>query len=298
LAIVSIGVLLFRWRQQSRARLAVGAASVAMLVGYIAVILRHPIVARVPDLGALFAITGTWTVSELVRLIRADIAFKGAPSGSRIQLGRQARWVRAAVVGAVTGAAVTAVLFSAWKLGNVGEQVDKTDVLRGVRKAEENLADMVRRGTIWPWEDFWPTSGVMPDAIRYLNACTAPSDEVLVTWNAPEYYFFARRKFGSGLALFLPPRAFTTARDQQRMLSRLRHQHVPVVMINETRREEFSRAYPLIEAYLQTFYEPIGQFTIYDGSRISIAVRHDERGAGSWGGEGWPCGFDARRAHS
>ena len=105
-------------------------------------------------------------------------------------------------------------------------------------------------GTVWPWERFWP-AGELPTAVRYLNACTAPDAAVLLTWAAPEYYYFARRRFGAGHALFLPPDAFTTPHDQEWMLERIRHERIPVVLFNESRNDEFAKAYPEVERYLR-----------------------------------------------
>ena len=62
----------------------------------------------------------------------------------------------------------------------------------------------------------------LPDAVRYLNSCTTPDEAVLLTWAAPEYYYFAKRRFGAGHALFLPPDAFTGLDDQRLMLARMR----------------------------------------------------------------------------
>jgi hypothetical protein len=150
-------------------------------------------------------------------------------------------------------------------------------------------------GTEWPWERFWP-AGELPEAVRYLNACTSPDDAVLLTWAAPEYYFFAKRRFGAGHALFLPPDAFATPHDQDRMLARMRGQRLPIVLINETRRKEFADTYGEVDRYLQQEYVAAGHFPIREGSEVTIAVRRDLKPARVYGAERWPCGFDNRAA--
>jgi hypothetical protein len=112
---------------------------------------------------------------------------------------------------------------------------------------------------------------------------------VLLTWSAPEYYYFSQRGFGAGIALFLPPRAFTTAADQEKMQRRLDGQNVPLVLINETRRHEFAMAYPQVDRYLRERYVPDATFVVRDGSNITIAVRNDLAPSTSFEQSDWPC---------
>ena len=144
------------------------------------------------------------------------------------------------------------------------------------------LVGIKETGTEWPWTRFWP-AGELPDAVRYLNSCTTPDDAVLLTWAAPEYYYFAQRRFGAGHALFLPPDAFTGLDDQRLMLARMRAERIPIVLINETR-------------YLKQEYVPSGHFQIHEGSEVTIAIRRDLKAGRTYGAERWPCGFDNRAA--
>jgi hypothetical protein len=249
----------------------VAAAGVAMLLLYLAVVLRHPIDSRLPDIGALLAIMGGWVIAESAR--------RG-------------------VVSAATATTIVAVcLVNVWILGDVGARIKDTRVADGPGAMERTLEGVKQAGTAWPWERFWP-AGELPVAVRYLNACTTRDDAVLLTWAAPEYYFFSRRRFGAGHALFLPPDAFTTEHDQERMLAQIRRERIPVVLINETRREEFAKAYPAVEHYVADQYMPAGQFDIRDGSRITVAIGRRFKGSGTYEAKGWPCGFDNRAASS
>ena len=150
---------------------------------------------------------------------------------------------------------------------------------------------------MWPWERFWP-AGELPAAVRYLHACTTSRDAVLLTWAAPEYYYFAQRRFGAGHALFLPPDAFTTGHDQARMLERIRKDRIPVVLINEGRSDEFAKAYPEVDRYIRDAYVAAGTFKIRDGSLITVAIGRDLKSTGTYDPEGWPCGFERRAASS
>jgi hypothetical protein len=249
-------------------RPAIGAA-LAMLVLYLVVVLRHPIVSRIQDVAALLAIVGVWSVVESRR--------HGV-----------AAFVIAIAVGAVSIAGI-------WQLGSLTERLKDTRVADGLDTMKRTIEGVKDTGTRWPWERFWP-AGELPEAIRYLNACTSPDDAVLLTWAAPEYYFFAKRRFGAGHALFLPPDAFATPHDQDRMLARMRGQRLPIVLINETRRKEFADTYGEVDRYLQQEYVAAGHFPIREGSEVTIAVRRDLKPARVYGAERWPCGFDSRAA--
>ena len=87
----------------------------------------------------------------------------------------------------------------------------------------------------------------------YLARCTRPSDRLLLTWFAPEYYLFAGRPFAAGQSQFFR-QSFATDRDQAVMLARMRRQTVPFVLVNEAEQAEFSRAFPRLAAFLAEAY--------------------------------------------
>ena len=184
---------------------------------------------------------------------------------------------------------------SIWNLGSLTERLRDTRVADGVGVMWRTVEGVRETGTQWPWERFWP-AGELPEAVRYLNACTDPEEAVLLTWAAPEYYFFAKRRFAAGHALFLPPDAFTTPHDQELMLARMRRQRIPIVLINETRREEFANAYGEVDRYIRQEYVPSGRFKIREGSDVLIVLRRDLKPERTYGAERWPCGFENRAA--
>ena len=244
-------------------------AALAMSALYLLVVLRHPIVSRIQDVATLFAILGVWTIADAKR--EGKVAFA------------------AALLVCALGAA------SIWHLGNLTERVRDTRVADGPGVMQRTIQGIEETGTQWPWERYWP-AGELPEAIKYLNACTAPTDKVLLTWAAPEYYYFARRPFGAGHALFLPPDAFTNREDQELMLARMVRERIPVILINETRAKEFTDAYGQVDRYLRQAYVPAGHFQIRDGSEITIATRRDLKAERTYGADRWPCDFDSRAA--
>ena len=300
--VVAVALMLGRRSRHSPQQRAAAAAATAMLVAYIAVVLRHPLDARLPDLGAVLAIVLAWVLGEAVRIVTESFTAASvttsptAASLSRARLlqpGRR-RLVAPAAAAAAAIALVVVTSRSVSVLENTAEAFDNTGISGGWGDVRQTWTDLKERGTVWPWARFWPSRD-LPAAVRYLNACTEPSDAVLTTWPAPEYYFFVRRRFGAGHAEFLPPRAFATEEDQRQMLAWLEHQRVPIVLINESRREEFAAAFPRLDGYLRTHYAGAGRFAVYDGSEITVAARRDLRAIRSWGADGWPCGFESER---
>ena len=281
LLVVAALVLLVTRREPRTERNPVLGAGLMMLVLYLVVVLRHPIDSRIQDVDALMAIMGAWVVAETGR--------RAAAALSRRVLARLAT-ASTFLFALVVAAASTASL---WDLGNITLRIEETRVMDGLDLMKRTVQGVKETGTQWPWERFWP-AGALPDAVRYLNACTTPNDAVLLTWAAPEYYYFSQRRFGAGHALFLPPDAFTTAHDQALMLARLRKERVPIVLINETRREEFANAYRDVDTYLTQEYVRAGRFQIHDGSDVTIAIHRDLKADRAYGAEGWPCGFTGR----
>ena len=136
----------------------------------------------------------------------------------------------------------------------------------------------------------------MPDAVPYINACTEPGDALVLTWRAPEYNFFARRRFSAGHVEFLAPNAFATERDQAQMIGWLERDRIPLVLVNESQRADFVRAYPRVDAWIRDRYEPVGEYVIYEQSRVTIARRKGFAARTTWGASRWPCGFDLSRS--
>lgn len=274
LLVVLLAAIVWPRGGRTRQQLAVGAAAAAALAAYLPVILREPVGGRLTDLAAVFSLALAWLLSDILAIAR---------TAARTRLRHHALVAVAVVIGAAAGAGV-------WLLADVSEQIDNTGVYQGWRGLRENWADLKDRGTVWPWQRSWPTRE-MPSAVLYLHECTAPSDYLLLTWPAPEYYFFARRPFGAGHVEFLPPDAFTTPTDRAQMLERLSKQRIPIVLTNKDRLGEFTHAYPDVAAFLEGSYRPAGHFEIYDGSTIEISVRNDLEGRGTWGDQQWPCNF-------
>ena len=127
---------------------------------------------------------------------------------------------------------------------------------------------MLRQLGHTPQLDVWRSSQGLTNATRYVRDCTSPSDRLLVTWYAPEVYFFAERMFAGGQAYFYPG-FFTSLPDQRRVIDRLASESVPVVLTHSERYAAyFASEYPFVDAYLRREFRPAGSSTAM-GARVS-----------------------------
>jgi hypothetical protein len=266
--------LVARRRALEPADLGAAGATVALLAAFLPVILRHPVENRLGDTAVVFSLAWAWILGQ-------------ASSVGRLAW-REGRRGRATVLLLVALTAATATIGNVWAFGRVSEQIDNTGIHAGWRGIRETWAELRDGNVEWPWAPSWP-SRELPVVVRYLNECTTEADAIMLTWPAPEYNFFARRRFAAGHVELLPPNSFATEEDQRQMLDTLGQQRVPIVMTNRDRYEEFARTYPRLAGYLERQYRPFGTFTIYDGATIELAIAVDARPTRTWGPEGWPC---------
>jgi len=96
---------------------------------------------------------------------------------------------------------------------------------------------------------------------RYVRECTKPDDRLLVTWFAPEVYFYSERKFAAGLAFFYP-RFFSSPAEEEVAFARFRKQTVPIVIVDVSSYEQsFIHDHPKLAAHLADQYAVAGEVT-------------------------------------
>ena len=264
-------LLVVKWRSIG-AGAPVVAASLLMLLLYRLYVLRHPLAARMPDTAAVLTIPAAWVVAEL----------------GRIAWARRTAWTSATLALSTASALAAVVVVGTLTLHDIDEEIRWTNIAEGWQGMTERAARVVRRGSQPFWPRYWP-AGEVPEAVNYLGVCTAPTDRILLTWPAPEVYFFAGRGFAAGHVWFLVPRGFISDKDQDLMLRRLDSQSVPLALVNESRYDEFAAALPRIADYIETTYEKIGTFAIRDGSEIAIRLHKGASVVSRYGDQQWPC---------
>ncbi len=266
-----------------RLPLAIGAT--LFLALYLPVILRYPLDQRLPDIATPLVAVGAFVATGVLR-----VAWRIVRSSERALTLRLVAGGGAGVALALT----LAGMVNAGIVGGFSRELEATRLDRGISGVRSKLRSLREDTASWPWTKFWPNSGEFPQAVLYARACTAPDDYLLLTWPSSEYFYFAERKFASGHTMFLPPNAFTTTRDQEFVLARLRQERPPLALINKTRAAAFARAFPLVDAYITSEYVETATYKHYDDDDIAIGIRKDLEATSTFGADNWPCGLRAR----
>jgi hypothetical protein len=140
--------------------------------------------------------------------------------------------------------------------------------------------------------DTWAGRDDTPDLItlaRYVNACTAPTDRVLVQAYLPQVLALAQRPFAGGHA-DLRPGFFATDDAQRLTLARLKAQSVPIILLDTGQSyENFRSSFPLVMAHIDSEYQLAGTREFDGRFGINLFVRKDRTQAGTWEPFGWPC---------
>jgi hypothetical protein len=148
---------------------------------------------------------------------------------------------------------------------------------RRVRSAAVRLAAVSEQGSAIP-RSYLPESGALGGLSAYLHACTPPDARVLVTWFAPEVFFFAERGFAGGMAVFLGNHWSSDA-DQRRTVEQLASQQVPLVVMQSASAAEMRLTFPRIATYLDETFRPAGASS-FDDPRVGadgyqVLIRKD-----------------------
>jgi hypothetical protein len=110
------------------------------------------------------------------------------------------------------------------------------------------------------------------DGAKYVNACTTPSDRVLVEAEyTPDFYFRADRGFAAARGSFVVTLA-PTPEAQAFSLARLRSQRVPIVLATERDGARFAEIHPDLHAYVVANYRPVGSvgpYRVFTDTRIA-----------------------------
>jgi hypothetical protein len=123
----------------------------------------------------------------------------------------------------------------------------------------------------------------------YVNACTKPTDRVLVQAYLPQVLAMARRAFAGGHA-DLRPGFFRTDDAQRLTVSRLERQSVPLILFEADREfENFRKSFPIVMTYVDAHYRAAGS-RVFDGRfGTTLYVRNDLTPSGTYAPLGWPC---------
>ena len=258
-------------------------AMVAVLAAVLdAGFLRSPLEARLADPSVPLVILLGWLLVAIPRMaMRMD--------SMRPSLVRY-RWPLTAAIGAA-GAAIVVILAMIVS-GDSYRRLDKSAMTERFEKMVERAGDIAGQLRL-DWDlDALAARPDRPDLINlslYVNACTAPTDRVLIEAYLPQVLAIARRAFAGGHA-DLRPGFFEMEEAQRLTLERLRRQSVPIILLDtEDSLRSFYRSFPIVTAYIDQEYRPAGTH-VFDGRfGITLYARNDRVPTSTWEPLGWPC---------
>jgi hypothetical protein len=182
---------------------------------------------------------------------------------------------------------VLATVQSVWTIGEVSRQLEVsgwTVSLGGVgRQAARRWTELEALPSAY-WND--EPSGHSVATIRYLHACTRPSDRILVISYQPELLPLADRRFAGGRASLIPG-LLTDEEHQQKLVKRWQRERVPIVLVEPA--PEHIYEIPIVYKHLITWYAHRGQLEV-DGHKIlDVFVDANRQPARTDARTGLPC---------
>jgi hypothetical protein len=226
----------------------------------------------VADVSALTGVLGAWVVARSL--------FAGW-HGARRLIGVEARHSRlgasAGIAAALAAVAVCAA--TAWSLrGTPGGDAAATFVQRAFVGFNPLPEQIEKLGAMTAPYDY--------QGARYLSACTATSDRVLITSGyRPELYYAAGRGFAAGRLYYLSSLA-PSPEFKTWSLERLRAERVPIALVDPDD-GELADSFPALKDYLAEHYRPAGRVEFW-GSDFDVLVDPRIPPGGTWG-DGLPC---------
>ena len=138
-----------------------------------------------------------------------------------------------------------------------------TSLLRAPAAIAGRLAALPAAAAASPRSTFFPDDGALSGLAIYLRTCTAPDARVLLTWFAPEVFFFSERGFAGGMAVFLGAH-WSSPADQQRTIALVEAQAVPIVILEAASLDDFRSTYDRVAAHLDAAYRHAGATSFGD----------------------------------
>jgi len=238
-------------------------------------LLRDPIEARLADGVGPIAILGAWLAGLWLagRRSAASPAGRGlgprpagSPRSGRAIAGTAARAAGALGLLGITWMAVAEVAHPEVPLKR-GRLAD------GPNAAAERASHVIDwLGTSPPIDAWDPSTAVGSQALlRYVHTCTKPTDHLLVTWFAPDYYFYSGRGFAGG-QIFWFSRYYNSPADQQRTIERLEQQSVPIIISDPVRQREFRIRFPVVHEYVTRHYRLAGESGFGDARSVFLVL--------------------------
>jgi hypothetical protein len=257
------------------------------------VVARRDSFAVVVPLAALALVTNVGFLREPLPIRVADIvvpALCGAwLAGRALQI--SGTWLRRAAVGFVVIVAAFAAN-SVWAIGNVAENLNRTDLGRGIEYAPTVL-QLRAAGLRDRFDSRYVPSGRIPALVpffEYLDRCTTIQHRLFVAGYAPEIFTYARRLFAGGHGQFIQGYQVSEAAQRQ-IIERLQQQFVLFALMLSDEEPQWRAESVPIDAYVRANFSPMAEIPLDPDRTVRVLVRNgsDAIRTGTDKQTAWPC---------
>jgi hypothetical protein len=265
--VIALGVLVARraWAGPHRPDWVLMLPVTVLAVAANMTLLRDPLEARLPDVAVPIGILGAWLIPQ---------PWRG--TGIWSIAGRLLVLVLAGTC-----------LAGAHVIGRPIEQLDRAVLLtrpaRVLAHARSVLAELQM-----PFHEGHLPSRVTKTLVpfmEYVGRCTAPHQRLFVAGDAPEIYVFARRLFAGGQPA-LRNGFFSSIDDQQRLVSRLRTQDVPLALVLT---EGDARLFSVVMAELDARFQSVREIVVEGQGIVDVRVNRRATSSRLDDATGLPC---------
>jgi hypothetical protein len=228
--------------------------------------IREPLGTRLPDAIVPLVVLGAWLVGRA-----------WSPGAHR--------WVAIPV----SVAAIALVSASIVRAGSTLEELDRAALLAPwgtIPGRFGERADEYRNR----FDDYVIPSGEVFRLVpffHYLDRCTTRKHRLLNVGFAVEVPYFARRAFAGGISYFAGYPAIPEL--DERVLTKMRGEVVPFVLVASEFAGEFPVRFPLTERYVRVRYSPLLDVKVRDDLTIHILVDPALPTRGRDAETGYPC---------
>ena len=263
--IAALLLTLLLWRDAiTKGEAAVAAMAIALTIIIDQTLVRGSPDSRLADVAGPTCVLGAWVVARCLAAART------LPTSFR----------RASVT-----AVIVVVLVSAWSVGTdgyAGTRLVASRIVTGPAGVWWAMGVQIDRLRTRPIDTIKKEEAGVPALTRYVFDCTSPDDRVLVTWFAPEIFFYSERAFAGG-QVYLQPRWHASAADQQLTVERMSRERVPLVLV---RSSSDNRTYfPTVNEYILANYREariqspsLEGYRVFTDSRLTPLREHPEFG--------------------
>jgi len=258
-------------------------------------LLRHPLEYRLADAAAPTAVIAAWLLGHWFGAWSWPPAPRRTaqrlPRRSAAGIRRFAQWPVLPLVRSITALAFIGVTWmSIAAVADVAGQLEDSRILSGPSAVGARAAEVSRQLLASPPIEAWapPGSTGLRALTRYVHECTKPTDRALVTWFAPDVYYYSGRGFAGG-QVFWFDHYLTSPEEQRRSVEKLQAESVPIIITGGSDGEDFPRDYRYVHEYIVNHYHTAQEAGFGDQGLLHVLVDGRLAPSGTYPALSLPC---------